>query len=161
MRMSSEMFPFASHATHGYDLSYCQEELKAVGDLAKKYGHRLTTYPGPLTQLASPKENVVEASIKEMECRCSQFHPGLHCHTESSRSRRNDGQNGVGPGLGDGYSYGCKWPYEDGVSSLNTRFFQGVYGDKTATLARFKDNYQKKLSDAVKRRLVLVNDEVD
>jgi UV DNA damage endonuclease len=35
-----------------------------------------------------------------------------------------------------------------------------VYGDKTATLARFKDNYQKKLSDAVKRRLVLVNDEV-
>jgi UV DNA damage endonuclease len=161
MRMSSEMFPFASHATHGYDLSYCQEELKAVGDLAKKYGHRLTTYPGPLTQLASPKENVVEASIKELECWCFQFHLGLHCHTEPSRSCRNDGQNGVGPRFSHGYSYGCKWPYDDKFFSLNIWFHQGVYGDKAATLARFKDNYQKKLSGAVKRRLVLENDEVD
>jgi UV DNA damage endonuclease len=82
MRMASEMFPFASHATHSYDLSYCQEELKAVGDLAKKYGHRLTTYPGPLTQLASPKENVVEASIKDLECQCSRVHLVLHRHIE-------------------------------------------------------------------------------
>jgi UV DNA damage endonuclease len=73
MRMSSDMFPFAAHATYGYDLSYCQEELKAVGDLAKKYGHRLTVHPGQLTQLASPKENVVESSVKELECGSSQF----------------------------------------------------------------------------------------
>lgn len=68
MRMSSDMFPFASHATHGYDLSYCDAELKAVGDLAKKYGHRLTAHPGQYTQIASPKENVVEASVKELDC---------------------------------------------------------------------------------------------
>lgn len=43
MRMSSEMFPFASHPDYGYDLEYAAEELKAAGDLAKKYGHRLTT----------------------------------------------------------------------------------------------------------------------
>lgn len=43
MRMSSEMFPFASHPEYGYTLEYAQEELKAAGDLAKKYGHRLTT----------------------------------------------------------------------------------------------------------------------
>lgn len=46
MRLSSEMFPFASHGDYGYDLSYAQEELTAAGDLAKKYGHRLTTHPG-------------------------------------------------------------------------------------------------------------------
>jgi hypothetical protein len=68
MRMSSDMFPFASHMVHGYDLGYCAEELKAVGDLAKKYGHRLTMHPGQFTQLASPKDNVVEQSIKELEC---------------------------------------------------------------------------------------------
>ena len=62
------MFPFASHAELGYDLSYAAAELKAVGDLAKKLGHRLTTHPGQFTQLASPKEAVVEASIRELEC---------------------------------------------------------------------------------------------
>ena len=68
LRISSEMFPFASHAELGYDLSYAADELKAVGDLAKKLGHRLTTHPGQFTQLASPKEAVVEASIRELEC---------------------------------------------------------------------------------------------
>ena len=46
MRMSSEMFPFASHDKYGYDLSYVDKELKEVGDLAKNYGHRLTMHPG-------------------------------------------------------------------------------------------------------------------
>jgi UV DNA damage endonuclease len=62
------MFLFASHAAHGYDLSFVAEELKAAGDLAKKYGHRLTAHPGQNTQLASPKENVVDQSIRELEC---------------------------------------------------------------------------------------------
>lgn len=70
MRMSSDMFPFASHATHGYDLSFAAEELKAAGDLAKKYGHRLTMHPGQFTQIASHKDNVVEQSIKDLECKC-------------------------------------------------------------------------------------------
>ena len=36
----------------------------------------------------------------------------------------------------------------------------GVYGDKAATLKRFKKVYGGMLSDRVKRRLVLENDEV-
>jgi len=35
-----------------------------------------------------------------------------------------------------------------------------MYGDKNATLARFKENYHLKLSDGVKRRLVLENDDM-
>ena len=36
----------------------------------------------------------------------------------------------------------------------------GIYGDKETTLARFKENYVTKLSDGIKARLVLENDEV-
>lgn len=35
-----------------------------------------------------------------------------------------------------------------------------MYNDKQATLRRFKANYQEKLSEAIKRRIVLENDEV-
>ncbi|OZJ02784.1 UV-damage endonuclease, partial [Bifiguratus adelaidae] len=59
MRMSSDMFPFASHDDWGYSLEYADEELKAIGVLAKKYGHRLTTHPGQFNQLGSPKSDVV------------------------------------------------------------------------------------------------------
>lgn len=68
MRISSEMFPFASHKEWGYDLEYAKEVLKEAGATAKRLGHRLTTHPGQFTQLASPKENVVEASIRELDC---------------------------------------------------------------------------------------------
>lgn len=36
---------------------------------------------------------------------------------------------------------------------------QGVYGDKETTLARFKENYTTRLTDEMKARLVLENDE--
>lgn len=49
MRLSSEMFPFASHGEYGYTLEYAQEELKIAGDLANKYGHRVTTHPGQVS----------------------------------------------------------------------------------------------------------------
>ncbi|KIK92663.1 hypothetical protein PAXRUDRAFT_829736 [Paxillus rubicundulus Ve08.2h10] len=67
MRVSSEMFPFASHEIYGYSLDYCAPLLAQVGTLAKKYGHRLTTHPGQFTQLGSPREAVVRSSIRELE----------------------------------------------------------------------------------------------
>lgn len=45
------MFPFASHAKYGYSLEYAAEELKEAGDLAKKYGHRLTMHPGQVRSI--------------------------------------------------------------------------------------------------------------
>jgi hypothetical protein len=61
------MFPYASHGMHGYSLEYCAPLLARAGELAKKYSHRLTTHPGQFTQLGSPKAQVVEASIRELE----------------------------------------------------------------------------------------------
>ena len=47
MRLSSEMFPFASHAEHGYRLApFASEVLAEAGKVAARLGHRLTTHPG-------------------------------------------------------------------------------------------------------------------
>lgn len=51
MRLSSEMFPFASHGEYGYSLEYADKELKAAGELANKYGHRITSHPGQVRVL--------------------------------------------------------------------------------------------------------------
>ncbi|KAI0041905.1 UV-endonuclease UvdE [Auriscalpium vulgare] len=125
LRISSEMFPFASHGEYGYALDYAAPELKAAGDLAKSLGHRLTSHPGQFTQLGSPKEEVVEAAVRELNYHCSMFD-----------------MLGVGA---------------DGVMIIH---MGGVYKDKPATLERFKHNYSTKLTDAVKARLVLENDEI-
>lgn len=68
MRLSSEMFPFASHAEYGFTLEYADKELRAAGDLANGLGHRLTTHPGQFTQLGSPRENVVESAVRDLTC---------------------------------------------------------------------------------------------
>ncbi|KAI0258578.1 UV-endonuclease UvdE-domain-containing protein [Gloeopeniophorella convolvens] len=125
MRISSELFPFASHDKYGYSLDYAAAELKAAGDLAKSYGHRMTLHPGQFTQIGSPKPNVVEASLRE-----------LHYHCSILRHM------GIG---------------KDGVIIIH---MGGVYGDKEATLARFKENYRTLLSEDIKARLVLENDEI-
>ncbi|CAA7271235.1 unnamed protein product [Cyclocybe aegerita] len=69
-RLSSEMFPFASHADHGYSLEYCAGILAEAGALARKYGHRLTVHPGQYIQLGSPKPDVVEAACRDLAYHC-------------------------------------------------------------------------------------------
>ncbi|KAK6908725.1 UV damage endonuclease UvdE [Kwoniella mangroviensis CBS 8886] len=125
MRLSSEMFPFASHAKYGYDLAFADEGLKEAGALAKKYGHRLTMHPGQFTQLGSPKPNVIEASIRELNYQCEIMD-----------------RMGIGA---------------EGVMIIH---MGGIFGDKESTLARFKENYTTRLSEGVKKRLVLENDEI-
>ncbi|KAK9727366.1 hypothetical protein K7432_001899 [Basidiobolus ranarum] len=66
MRVSSEMFPFASHDLYGYSLDYASDELKKAGELAKRLGHRLTSHPGQYTQLASPNSEVVRRAIADL-----------------------------------------------------------------------------------------------
>lgn len=128
LRVSSEMFPFASHAEYGYHLQHAAAELKAAGALAMQYGHRLTTHPGQFTQLASPNKKVVEASFRDLE-----YHAELL--TTLGLKDQSD---------------------RDAIMIIH---MGGMFGDKEATLARFHENYAK-LSDGVKRRLVLENDDV-
>ena len=52
-----------------------------------------------------------------------------------------------------------KLPSQQDRDAVMILHLGGVFGDKEATLQRFRENYMK-LSDAVKKRLVLENDDV-
>lgn len=68
-RLSSEIFPWASE----YDIektphySRIFTVLRACGNFAKKNGIRITSHPGPFNVLVSPRENVVENTITDLE----------------------------------------------------------------------------------------------
>lgn len=128
LRVSSDMFPFASHAVYGYDLGFAVESLREAGRVAMKGGHRLSTHPGQYTQLGSPREEVVRNSVRDLEYH-EQMLSGLGLMGQTDK---------------------------DAVMILH---MGGVFGDKEATLERFRRNYGM-LSEGVRRRLVLENDDV-
>ncbi|CAM1507848.1 Fc.00g046960.m01.CDS01 [Cosmosporella sp. VM-42] len=129
MRLSSEMFPFASHAEYGYKLApFASEVLAEAGKVAAELGHRLTTHPGQFTQIGSPRNEVVISALRDLE-----YHDELLSL--------------------------LKLPEEMDRDAVMILHMGGTYGDKAATLDRFRKNYAK-LSDSVKRRLVLENDDV-
>lgn len=128
MRLSSEMFPFASHEEYGYDLSFAADALGDAGKIASELGHRLTTHPGQFTQIGSPRKEVVVAAIRDLA-----YHDEMLTRL----------------GLSDQLD-------RDAVMILH---MGGTYGDKEATLNRFRENYSR-LPAGVKKRLVLENDDV-
>lgn len=129
MRLSSQLFPFASHQDYGYSLApFAADVLAEAGKMAAKLGHRLTTHPGQFTQIASPRGEVIAASVRDLE-----YHNELLSL--------------------------LKLPPEMDRDAVMVIHMGGTYGDKPATLSRFRDNYAK-LSKEVKQRLVLENDDV-
>lgn len=129
MRLSSEMFPFASHEEHGYRLGpFAEETLAQAGKVAAELGHRLTTHPGQFTQLGSPRKRVISAAVRDLE---------YHAEMLSL----------------------LKLPEQMDRDAVIILHLGGTYGDKAATLDRFRDNY-KTLSDGLKKRLVLENDDI-
>jgi UV DNA damage endonuclease len=129
MRLSSEMFPFASHPEYGYKLEpFAGETLARVGKVVAELSHRVTTHPGQFTQLGSPRKEVITAAIRDLD-----FHSELLSL--------------------------LKLPPQQDRDAVMILHLGGAFGDKPATLDRFRENYAK-LSDGVKKRLVLENDDV-
>jgi UV DNA damage endonuclease len=129
MRLSSEMFPFASHDVYGYKLApFASETLAEAGKVIAELGHRVTTHPGQYTQLGSPRKEVIDASIRDLD-----FHDEMLSL--------------------------LKLPPQQDRDAVMILHLGGAYGDKEAALARFRQNYAK-LSQSVKNRLVLENDDV-
>lgn len=129
LRLSSEMFPFASHDVYGYKLApFASEALAEAGKVAAELGHRLTTHPGQFTQLGSPRPEVITAAIRDLE---------YHCELLDL----------------------LKLPPQQNRDAVMILHMGGVFGDKDATIARFKENYVK-LPQGIKNRLVLENDDV-
>ncbi|RKU47109.1 UV-damage endonuclease [Coniochaeta pulveracea] len=129
MRLSSEMFPFASHPEHGYSLApFASEVLAEAGKVAAELGHRLTTHPGQYTQLGSPRKEVVDSAIRDLA-----YHDELLSL--------------------------LKLPEQQNRDAIMIIHMGGVFGDKSATLDRFRTNYAR-LPESIKARLVLENDDV-
>lgn len=66
-RMSSQMFPFASHREHGYSISKWKERLISIGDFARQNHIRITFHPGQFCVLSSQSENVIQNSLREID----------------------------------------------------------------------------------------------
>ncbi|KAL8931141.1 MAG: hypothetical protein Q9208_000245 [Pyrenodesmia sp. 3 TL-2023] len=129
MRLSSEMFPFASHEEYGYKLApFASEALAEAGKVATELGHRLTTHPGQYTQLGSPRKSVIDNALRDLD---------YHAEMLSL----------------------LKLPDQQDRDAVMILHLGGVFGDKEATLARFRENYAA-LPQNVKDRLVLENDDV-
>ncbi|KAL8737216.1 MAG: hypothetical protein Q9181_001900 [Wetmoreana brouardii] len=129
MRLSSEMFPFASHEEYGYELTpFAADALAEVGKVAAELGHRLTTHPGQFTQLGSPRKPVIDNALRDLD---------YHAEMLSL----------------------LKLPPQQDRDAVMILHLGGVFGDKEATLNRFRENYAR-LPQGVKDRLVLENDDV-
>jgi len=129
LRLSSEMFPFASHEEYGYKLApFASKTLAEVGKVAAELSHRLTTHPGQFTQLGSPRKQVIDNALRDL---------AYHAELLSL----------------------LKLPPQQNRDAVMILHLGGVFGDKAATLDRFRENY-KSLPQGVKDRLVLENDDV-
>lgn len=128
-RLSSEMFPFASHEEYGYKLApFASEALAEAGRVIAELGHRVTTHPGQFTQLGSPRKPVIDNAIRDLD-----YHDELLSLLQLPEQQD-----------------------KDAVMILH---LGGVFEGKKETLDRFRENYAK-LSQSVKNRLVLENDDV-
>ncbi|EFQ98466.1 UV-damage endonuclease [Nannizzia gypsea CBS 118893] len=111
MRISSEMFPFASHAEYGYKLApFASEALAEVGKVAAELNHRLTVHPGQFTQLGSPRKEVISNSIRD-----------LAYHAEMLNL--------------------LKLPPQMDRDAVIILHMGGTFGDKESTLGRFREAY--------------------
>ncbi|KAH7399157.1 UV-endonuclease UvdE-domain-containing protein [Phaeosphaeria sp. MPI-PUGE-AT-0046c] len=113
MRLSSEMFPFASHEEYGYKLEpFAADTLRDVGKVIAELGHRVTTHPGQFTQLGSPRKTVIDNAIRDLE-----FHDELLSL--------------------------LKLPPQQNRDAVMILHLGGAFGDKPAAIARFKENYAR------------------
>lgn len=61
MRISSELFPHKSNPkAPDYSFDFCLNLLKDIGDLAKKYDHRLTFHPGQYNVIGTPNTEMLQ-----------------------------------------------------------------------------------------------------
>lgn len=128
-RLSSEMFPFASHEEYGYTLApFAAETLAEAGKVIAELGHRVTTHPGQFTQLGSPRKSVIENAVRDLA-----YHDELLSL--------------------------LKLPEQLNKDAVMILHLGGTFGDKAATLDRFREHYAK-LSQSIKNRVVLENDDV-
>lgn len=67
-RLSSDMIPFASHPVCEFDWTkHFRDEFRDIGEKIKKHNMRISMHPDQFVLLNSPREDVTERSIRELE----------------------------------------------------------------------------------------------
>ena len=74
-RISSDLFPWGTHYKISELPQYYEIEkaLKKCGDFAKKNSFRLTAHPGPYNVLTSPKNDVIERTVADLQMHADFF----------------------------------------------------------------------------------------
>lgn len=67
-RISSELFPHKSNPkVQDYTFDFAKPLLKEIGNLAKKYNHRLTFHPGQYNVVGTPNRKMYEQTVCELK----------------------------------------------------------------------------------------------
>tara|TARA_Y100000389_G_C17386418_1_gene477287 strand:- start:100 stop:1059 length:960 start_codon:yes stop_codon:yes gene_type:complete len=73
-RISSEIFPhITNEKCGGYSIDFAIDHLKLLGNAAKKYNQRITAHPGQYNVLGSPREDVVNNTVKYLNFQAEMF----------------------------------------------------------------------------------------
>lgn len=68
LRLSSDIFPhFTDSETESYSIEFARESLVKVGELAKKYKHRLLMHPGQYNQVGAKSFDVFKKTIADLQ----------------------------------------------------------------------------------------------
>lgn len=72
-RVSSDLFPFASHPIYGYNIDFADEFLLEIGDYAKKNKIRLTAHPGQYNVISAKDQKIIENTTRELNHQAEVF----------------------------------------------------------------------------------------
>jgi UV DNA damage endonuclease len=103
-RVSSDLVPWASEfeLSDMKDYDKFSNILKGAGTLAKSYGQRITSHPGPFNVLVSPNDRVVENTIRDLS---------IHGETFDLMGLERSHQNPI--------NIHCNGVYGDKMSAMN------------------------------------------
>ena len=66
-RLSSSMFPHKTNPqVEDFGYEFAIPLMQEIGELARKYGHRLTFHPGQYNVLASPSQKALDNTMRDL-----------------------------------------------------------------------------------------------
>lgn len=138
-RVGSDLFPWGNKVdvTEFPDYDEIASVLARCGQFAKDNDIRISTHPGPFNLLASPKEDVVINTIKDLE-----MHALLFDLMGLSRTPYNKINIHVGATYGDKYSAAETWCKNFARLSEGVRTRLTIENDDKANMYSVKDLYE-------------------